>query len=369
MRKFLLLAFAMIAFAVSSASAQIVESSRFFDNWSLGLKGGAVTPMNHAAFWGDMRGVVGLEVEKKITPVIGFGVEGQWSVNTSSWRWLQHSTTAFDHQLVGGFITTNLMNLFGGYQGTPRTFEIVANVGLGWLHAYGNGWHANSWYTKFGPDFNFNLGKAKAWTIGVKPAFVYDMTGNGKTNFNINRGFFEILGSITYHFKNKNGTHSFVIHDDSELYDELAWLTDANKNMAERIAWLENQPPQVQIVEKVVEVENVVEPVTVIGNAIGFNLNSSEILPTNFASLENVANILKEDRNLKLNVVGFASAKEGTPSYNEVLSLRRAIAVKDVLVNTFGIDANRLTTVGKGCSVQLWKENDWNRTVIFEVVE
>lgn len=32
-----------------------------------------------------------------------------------------------------------MMNLFAGYPGTPRTFEMEAVVGVGWLHGYVNG--------------------------------------------------------------------------------------------------------------------------------------------------------------------------------------------------------------------------------------
>lgn len=379
MKKFLLLVFSMIALAVSSATAQTVESSRFFDNWSLGLKGGAVTPMKNAAFWGDMRGVVGINLQKNITPTWGLGIEGQWSVNTSSWQRFMPSTTAFDHQMIGVYSTTNLMNLFGGYKGTPRVFEIDIELGVGWLHAYMNNHKVlfdelgaatfNSWYTKFGPNFNFNLGKSKAWTIGIKPSFVYNMNYPNSTGYDIRHGYFEILAGVTYHFKNKNGTHSFTLYDDSELLYELACLNDVNKHMAERIAWLENQPPQIEIVEKIVEVENVTEPITMIGNAIGFNLNSAEVLPTNFASLENIANIMKEDEDLKLNIVGFSSAKEGSEAYNLILSQHRSDNVKKVLVEEFGIDENRLNAIGKGSAIQLWRKNDWNRTVVFEVVE
>lgn len=358
------------------ANAQTVENSKFFDNWSLGIKGGGVAPLEGQ---GNMKGVVGLNLQKNITPVWGLGVEGQWSINTSSWNRFMHSTTAFDHQMVGVYSTTNLMNLFGGYEGTPRVFEIDIELGVGWLHAFVNNHKAlfetlgastfNSWYTKFGPNLNFNLGKNKAWTIGLKPAFVYNMKYPNSTGYNIRHGYFEILAGVTYHFKNKNGTHSFEIHDDTEQLAKIAWLTDVNKNMAERIEWLENQPPQVQVVEKVVEVENVVEPITVIGNAIGFKLNSSEILETGFASLENIANILNENPDMKLNVVGFASAKEGTESYNLVLSNHRAENVKNILVKDFNINPDRLNVVAKGATEQPWKENAWNRVVVFQIAE
>ena len=158
MKKFIFMIVALMGM-VMSVNAQTVESSRFTDNWSVGLKGGAVTPLNHSAFWGDMRGVVGLELKKEVTPIFGLGVEGEWTVNTSAWSRNVHSTNVFDHQLVGGFLTGNLTNAIAGYRGTPRLVEVEAVAGLGWLHTYLNSAEdLNGWYTKFGANVNFNLG-------------------------------------------------------------------------------------------------------------------------------------------------------------------------------------------------------------------
>ena len=376
MKKFLTIIATLFIGVTGAINAQTVESSRFFDNWSIGLKGGAVTPLKHAAFWGDMRGVAGIELRKNITPVWGLGVEGQWSVNTSGWSRFIHSTTAFDHQMVGVFGTFNFNNAFAGYKGAPRVCEVELNAGTGWLHAYlnnhklynefyGNSFN-NSWYTKVGANVNFNLGKAKAWTLSLQPAFVYNMDYPGSTGYNINHGYFEVLAGITYHFKNSNGTHSFNLCD--KKYTQTEW-----DNLMAEVNELRAREPEVRIVEKIVTVEKEVkEPVyktnTVIGNAIGFNINSAEVLSTNYASIENVAHILKEYPDMKLNIVGFASAKEGTASYNYTLSQNRATNVKSILVNSFGIDPDRLNVVAKGVEEQPYPNNNaYNRVVLFEV--
>ena len=366
----------MTLLTVSSVNAQTaIESSKFFDNWSLGLKGGAVTPMHHAAFFGDMRGVVGLELQKNITPVWGLGIEGQWSVNTSGWKRFEHSVTVFDHQLLGVYSTFNLMNAFGGYKGTPRVFEINLEAGVGWLHAFQKdykeimdtygGAALNSWYTKFGPDFNFNLGKRRAWTISLKPAFIYNMNFPGSTGYNVNHGYFEILAGVTYHFKNSNGTHSFTKLDVTNYLDEIAALEEENKLL---------RAAQPEVVEKVVEVEKVVvnevdNSTTFIGNAIGFNINSAYVAPTAYASIENVANWMKENPEASVNIIGYADKDTGTPAYNMTLSKDRAEAVKAILVKNFGINANRLNIVAMGSNTQVYSTNNYNRVVLFQVNE
>lgn len=77
-------------------------------------------------------------------------------VNTSA------SKTAFDASEVSLLGKVNLMNLFGGYMGEPRIFEIETLTGIGWLHYYQNGpGDTNSWSTRLGLNLNFNLGEEK----------------------------------------------------------------------------------------------------------------------------------------------------------------------------------------------------------------
>ena len=131
----------LTAIALSSlcASAQTtVAGSKFTDNWSFTLKGGAVLSskaVGSHGFWKDGRGVVGAELRKQITPVLGLGAEGEWSINTSSWYPVK-SANVFDHQYVGVFGALNLSNAFAGYAGMPRVFEMELVAGTGWLHAY-----------------------------------------------------------------------------------------------------------------------------------------------------------------------------------------------------------------------------------------
>ena len=365
MKKFIFIMTALIM-GMMSINAQTVEKSRFFDNWSVGLKGGAVTPLNHAAFWGDMRGVVGVEVRKDVTLVLGMGLEGEWSVNTSSWKRNIHSSTVFDHQLVGGFMTANMMNLFGGYNGKPRVFEVETVVGLGWLHRYMNGHgDTNSWYTKFGANFNVNLGAERAWYLSFKPAIVYDMNDGVHTNYNLNRAYLELMVGVTYRFKNSNGTHNFTLCD--KVYTQAEW--DALNN---EINELRARANEVEVREVIVEKEVVKEVIidnTTITNAVGFTLNSDVISETEYANLENVARWINEHPNVTVYVNGYADEDTGTTEYNQELATRRAEAVKNVLVDTFGIDTERLIVCGVGSVEQPYDINNWNRVVIFSVNE
>lgn len=389
MKKIMLLA-AMAVTLVSAGAQVTVQGSKFTDNWSFTLKGGAATPGKAVAdhgFWSGSRGLVGAELRKQITPSFGLGVEGEWTVNSSSWTGLK-SGNVFDHQYVGVFGTLNLMNAFAGYAGAPRLFELEAVAGTGWLHAYYP--HTtlehdgNSWATKVGLNFNFNLGADKAWTVAFKPAYLFNMNANPKANilgyaagYQKQHGVLELEAGITYHFGNDNGSHHFVVVDPynqaevdalNAQINELRALLDAsgadNAALMAKIADLEAQLTACQrrppVVEKVVnELNNI--------RYVFFNIGSSVIQANQQPNIALVAEQLKANPGSSATVQGYAS-KDGSLAFNKKLAQRRAEAVKKALVKRYGIDASRVNAEGMGIG-DLFKENSWNRVSVITVKE
>lgn len=98
---------------------------------------------------------------------------------------------------------------------------------------------------------------------------------------------------------------------------------------------------------------------------VRFTINSATIMPTEEVNVYNMAEWLKANPNEKVTIVGYADRGTGTSEYNMKLSERRANAVADQLVNTYGIDRDRLTIRYDGSDVQPYSTNDWNRIVIF----
>lgn len=388
MKKAILLA--AMALSVVGASAQTtVAGSKFTDNWSFTLKGGAVMSSKSVAdngFWDNARGIVGAELRKQITPVFGLGVEGEWTINTSSWAGYR-SGNWFDHQYVGVFGAVNLMNAFAGYTGAPRLFELEVVGGTGWLHAYyphTSGKDGNSWATKVGMNFNFNLGESKAWTLAFKPAYLWNMNGNPRPNilgyearYDSNFGYLELEAGITYHFGNSNGTHHFTVvrpYDQSEidalnaqinaLRGELEASGVNNAALLAQIADLQAQldacnrrPP---VVEKVVKDLNNIRYVF-------FNCGSAYVQPNQQPNIAMVADQLKENTNATVTVKGYAS-KDGSAAFNRKLAERRAEAVRKELVKRYGIASDRVKAEGMGIG-DLFQENSWNRVSVCTVHE
>lgn len=332
--------------------ARALEPSKVLDNIEMTIKSGVTDPVKQTPK--HLRSISGLELHKYLTPVTGIGIEGDWTVNTSP------SKTVFDHQLVGGMLTSNMMNLFAGYPGSPRPFEIETVVGIGWLHGYvvGPGDY-NSWYTKYGLNLNFNLNDKFA--LSLKPAIVYNMKDGDHTRYNVNNAYLEAQLGLTYKFITSNGTHGFK-------YSDLAYTQAEVDALNAEINELRNREPMIRevIVEKIVT--NAVEavPVPAFENAVGFTINSYEVLPTEMANLANVASVLKANPDMKILIKGYADKDTGTAEYNKTLSERRAQAVKDVLVG-MGVTDGQLMTEGVGDTVQPYSTNNWNRAVTFEV--
>jgi OOP family OmpA-OmpF porin len=83
---------------------------------------------------------------------------------------------------------------------------------------------------------------------------------------------------------------------------------------------------------------------------IYFASGSDQIRPESTPTLVEIAAMLKDHPDLDLLIEGHTD-NVGTPASNLALSDRRAAAVRLVLVDTYKIDGNRLTTIGFGDTV------------------
>lgn len=78
-----------------------------------------------------------------------------------------------------------------------------------------------------------------------------------------------------------------------------------------------------------------------------FDVNSDRIKPESAGALKDIANVLKENADIKVKIVGHTDS-DGDDKANLTLSEKRAAAVKAHLVKEYGINDGNLTTEGKG---------------------
>ena len=76
-------------------------------------------------------------------------------------------------------------------------------------------------------------------------------------------------------------------------------------------------------------------------------MNSANIKPESYGTLKQLADVLKENADVKVKIVGYTDS-DGDEAKNLDLSKRRAASVKEALSKEFGIDTNRMETDGKG---------------------
>lgn len=375
MKKVLLMAAAVTAGMMTINAQNVVERTNLGSNWSIGVDGGVATPMTHHAFFGNMRGVAGVHIEKQITPLFGAGIEGYAGVNTSSWNSPVRSHNAFDNSYVGAYGTVNLMELFGGFSCQPRPFTIDAVLGAGWGHDYWAKSQAKDWNyfaTKMGLNFNFNV--SPRVTIAVKPSIVYNMSdadvSQTSAAYNINKATFNCMVGVTYKFGPGFNCVDVPVDYSAEVVAlnarvnelraqrdaavaELAVASAANADMTAALAACESRPAMV--------ITNNTETLNSV-RFVFFKNASSVITADQMPNVEMIAAYMKNHKDSKVEIKGYASPT-GKEEFNIKLAQARAEAVKDALVKKYGIDASRIVAKGEGIG-HMFTEESWNRVSI-----
>ena len=374
MRKTILLSvFALGALTINAQTA-VVEGGGFWDNWSMGIQGGATMKMSGEGFFKSARPAFGLTLGKQWTPILGMDIQGMGYVNTTN------SSTMIDASDVSLIGRMNLMNLFAGYNGMPRPFEVETVTGLGWLHHYmtGSG-DTDDLSARVGLNFNFNLGEDAAWTLGIKPAVLFNLTGeypSKKLAFNRNKANMEILLGLTYHFADGDGNRHFALVN---AIDPLALaamneeINDLREVIVAKDVELVGLADELMVVQDQLnearnkEMEATGQTIKILESVVAFPFNQSDVQTSQMPSLEHVANYLKSNPDASITVNGYASP-EGTEEYNLQLSQRRADAVKNILVDKYGIAASRINAIGHGVG-DIFSEPAWNRVGICTIDE
>ncbi len=391
MKKVLMMFAVALLTATASAQNTAVTANKFSDNWYLGINGGITSTSTYA---GDkatkFKGLApnfGIRLGKNLTTVFGLALEGNayFKANEKS---VLNSKTFINATVVNLLGTFNLSNLFGGYQGEPRTVELIALGGFGWGHQFGQPLKVNNVTSKVALDLAFNLGEDKAWQLYVEPAIIYGMEGylNGQSlsngfKYNFQNAMLQANVGLVYKFGNSNGTHNYAIEPlrnineinmlnakinelraDNELKDgklvansrTIADLQAEVDDLRAKLTACENQPHTSTVVVK----KSLLQPIVIFGQG------KSTIDAAQYASVEMVAKYMRNHPDAKLLIKGYASP-EGDPERNMALSLARADAVRQALINRYKIAASRITTEGMGATSELSEENDFNRVAMF----
>lgn len=333
----------------ASVSAQTVAESKAFDNVYVGINGGVATKTTGHKWLSDLDPNAGLRIGRYFTPVFGLAVEGNAYFSNKPWHSTGTAVRATNVSLLG---TVNLSNLFGGYKGEPRAFEVSALYGLGWMHVFTNNkavenltsGQRNRMTSKAALDFAYNFGSQKQWQVYVEPSINFAFLGkdhskvltaagiknydvnydykavaqDGQPAYNINNSFVQLNAGVVYKFKNSNGTHNFTIvvpRDQAEIDALNAQINE-----------LRNRKPEVITKEVVKEVPAVKVKEFTVSDLVFVTFAQGKSALTNDA--KSALNNVKEG--VHVQVVGTASP-EGSKELNDRLSQARADVVANYL--------------------------------------
>ena len=339
----------------ASVSAQTVAESKTFDNIYVGINGGVATKTTGHKWLSDLDPNAGIRIGRYFTPVFGLAIEGNAYFSNKPWGSTGTVVRATNASLLG---TVNLSNWFGGYKGEPRTFEVSALYGLGWMHVFTNNKlvkaatenQRNRMTSKAALDFAFNFGSAKQFQFYVEPSINFAFLGQSKSKelvatgnplapvavadhqeygykaasqagqpaYNINNSFVQLNAGFIYKFANSNGTHNFTIVTPRDQAEIDALNAQINE--------LRNRKPEVITKEVVKEVPSVKVKEFTVSDLVFVTFAQGKSALTNDAKA--ALNNVKEG--VHVQVVGTASP-EGSKELNDRLSQARADVVANYL--------------------------------------
>ena len=372
---FLSVMFAGAAVAANAQSVKGISYGKFFDNWQVGVNAGGYTPTTGYPFFKSTRFNFGVEVGKQISPSFRLGLDGTAYINDNARG--GHNPLAIEHVNVAMLGNFNLSNIFGGYKGAPRKFEVEAVAGPGWFHSFNPG--ENNDYSamsvKFGANFLLNLGSSKAWAIKLSPSILYlvdEPVAQHANSLNSLNSYTQASLGLVYRFKGSNGAHHFTAYEPSVsvpvVEDNSAALSQKDRELRDarnRINQLEKELADAR--NRKPQKETIVETKRTLESVVTFAQGKTIIAPSQQPNVARIATYLKKYPNSKVVIKGFASP-EGSIEVNERIAKARAEAVKAVLIKQYKIDAERIVAEGEGIG-HMFSEPDWNRVSIATIKE
>lgn len=349
-----------------------VVTNKFFDNWFLGVAGGA------QILFGDHDKQ--MQLKDRFTPAFnaslgkwftpGVAVRGGYTgyklkgLTHNSWTSAKtHSTgeiyqdvknkgdlgvlevQKFNYNHLHADVMFNIPNILGGYR-EKRFYTIAPYAGFGW-----------TWVTSEEPktsEPSINLGLYNAFRLSNAFNLTLDFRGSlVKDNFDGEVGERKEEGivsgtlGIVYNISKRNWDKEKVVkiltYDETELNalrDRVNQLANDNDALKKQLA--DASSPAITDVK--IEKNILVAPILVT-----FPINKSTVSNEARVNLGFFAKAIKDGKsNVVYNISGYADKGTGTPATNERLSRERAEAIYNVLVREFGVPASQLTTSNLG---------------------
>ena len=408
---FIIAAFAMVAVAVQAQSSTVnseesndasskysVETNSFWSNWYISAGGsynmfytGQEKGLNDKpGLFDGSRSTLGASVAigKWFTPGFGLrtkltGIWGRYVTPDATGSLKDKSHNSYKYWAAQEQLLFNVSNLLLGYN-ENRVYNFIPYVGFGLTrnmtaNDYAHGWSAGLLNTfKISQRLSLNL--ELSMNLSDDRLFNAAQTNHsdyGKSIAGMDRNFSVELG-LTYNL-GKNGwkkspdvaaIKALSQHEidalNQQLSDAKASKTRVESEKNAQIDNLQQALADCQAVanEPKLMPSEVKNKVTTLQPTVVFRQGKSTIDASQYASIEMVANYMKNHPDAKVLIKGYASP-EGNPELNQALSVARAESVRKALISRYKIAANRLTAEGFGATDSLFDDIEFNRIVTF----
>ncbi len=246
-------------------------------------------------------------------------------------------------------------NLYGGSVGYYLTDGVALALSYGEYHdmnsddSFGTFGHKDIKGNLSSLDAIYHFGKSG---VGLRPyistGFAHQSVSNVPSRAGRDHSTFANIGSgLKYYFTE----NLFAKASLDGMYNldaqEAEWMAGVGIGM--NFGGATRAPAPEPVAEPVVEVAPTPEPVETVRVELDvkFDFDKSKVKEESYSDIQNLADFMNQYPQTTTTVEGHTDSV-GTDSYNQKLSERRATAVRDVLVNQYGVGANRVDSTGYG---------------------
>lgn len=189
-------------------------------------------------------------------------------------------------------------------------------------------------FLNFGAGLRYRFTDRVAWRAGARTYFGMD---DSTYDFGLDTGLIFHLGSAR--------TQERVAPTPPPEPAEPAYVDSDGDGVPDHLDECPDTPPGHAVDERGCSI--IIEEVAQIEMQVQFEFDRAEVRPEFYSEIRNVAQFLEEHTDTVAELEGH-TCSIGPEEYNQGLSERRANAVRQVLIDEFGVHPGRVTTVGYG---------------------
>lgn len=380
MKKIFLSVIILLTTSYVFGQEKAMKMNSFSSNWFIQIQGGGSVTFSdyhkRTDFTDFLSPHVALSVGNWFAPIMGARIQA------NGWESRNYDYLIDDNFKVK-YIQANVDALFNisnmlSPSNPNKGFNVVGILGVGYAHGFKNKDRnigaSNYVVPRAGLQFNFRVSDVIGINIegtgnlfpdsfnGISQGTKYDGTLNvmAGLNFKLGKQGYEVVNYIDP--AEIRALQDEVNRQKLLVSETQGTVLDRDRQISQLKSELDAKP-KVVVEQETVELEEVVMNAVVV-----FKLGKSTLQDNQEINIYNAAKFFQDNPNYDMIITGYADKATGSAAVNQRLSEQRAEAVKKIMIDKYGITANRITTQASGDKEQPFQIDAWNRVVIFTAV-